>query len=710
MKNLFRIVLFLFVFVGTSYGQKSKLDNFTRLESKGDIPEDFIKLASAEVEEDFESNKTEGLNKDFFLKTRFEIKNLLLSGQVLFNDELTNYVNKVAKTVLRSEKELKKQLRFYVLKSDYVNALSTDQGIIFVTSGLIAQLENEAQLAFILAHEIAHFKEEHLRESYIDSKIIRSGQGDNYNLSKSQIIEKLSSHSKETELEADEKGIEMYLKTNYLVDEILSTFDVLLYSYLPFDDVIVDTATFNTEHFVIPSGFFPDSILPITKSEDYDDRNSTHPNIKKRTDAAFDYLELNSKKVKSTSDKKYQVATEEEFKELRNLARFENINIKIANRDYIEAVYLIYLLQRDFPDNYFLEMSMVKSLYGLAVYKNNRQYRRVTPKLKKIEGESYKLHSLFDNLSARQLNVLAYRFAFDMLVKYPSKSEVKLYEEGAKKNLALTKDIEFDKFASITTAELQDTVRIILTEEQIEDSIVKIDESGLSKYQKIKLKKELNAISSNSGVNLADIEFEYKCLPDVVSSSNLIEELSKIRSAKDEEIEIADNTVSKVIIIEPYLAFHKRSSNVDYLKTEKKTNVVNNSMAKDFRGLNLESIFLGNVLNSSDLVERYNEMGLINSWAEESFSHEDVDMINSNAEAIKKVGAHHGTDKLMVSAITIDDYKLRRIEFTGVILDLNTGEIYKGIRKRMKVSGRNKNLEFLVYYAKKQISTNTIEQ
>lgn len=710
MNKLNPFIFLLFICAGISFGQQSKFDNFTRLESKGDIPEDFIKLASLEAEEDLKANRTEGLDEDFFLKTRFEIKNLLLSGQVLFNDDLTKYVNKVAKSILRTEKDLKKELRFYVLKSDYVNALSTDQGIIFVTSGLIAQLENEAQLAFILAHEISHYKEEHLRESYIDSEYIRSGRGDNYNLSKSEIIEKLSTHSKETELEADEKGIELYLKSNYLVDEILSTFDVLLYSYLPFDDISVDTSIFNTENFVIPSGFFPDSILPITKSEDYDDRNSTHPNIKKRTDAAFDYLELNSKKVRATADKKYQVVSQEEFEELRNLARFENINIKIANRDYIESMYLIYLLQRDFPDNYFLELSMVKSLYGLACYKNNRQYRRVTPKLKNVEGESYKLHSLFDNLSPRQLAVMAYRYAYDLRVKYPNKPEVKSYEKGAKKNLALTKDIDFDKFTSVTTEELTDTTRIVLTEEEIEDSIKKIDESGLSKYQRIRLKKELNALSNNAGLSIAETEFEYKCLSDVVSSSDLISDLSRIRAAKDEEVEITDNAISKIIIIEPYLTFHKRSSNVDYLKTEKKTNVVNYSMTQNFKGLNLESIFLGNVLTSSDLAERYNEMGLINTWAEESFSHEDLDIINSNAESMKKVGSHHGTNNLMISAVTIDDYKLRRIEFTGVVLDLETGQISKTIHKRMKVAGRNKNLEFLVYYAKKQISTNTIEQ
>ena len=35
---------------------------------------------------------------------------------------------------------------------------------------------------------------------------------------------------------------------------------------------------------------FPDTIRQISKSEDFDDHLSTHPNVKKRMDAAFDVI------------------------------------------------------------------------------------------------------------------------------------------------------------------------------------------------------------------------------------------------------------------------------------------------------------------------------------------------------------------------------------------------------------------------------------
>ena len=49
------------------------------------------------------------------------------------------------------------EVRIYVTKSPYVNAFSTDQGVIMINIGLIAQLENEAQLAYAVAQNACLF-------------------------------------------------------------------------------------------------------------------------------------------------------------------------------------------------------------------------------------------------------------------------------------------------------------------------------------------------------------------------------------------------------------------------------------------------------------------------------------------------------------------------------------------------------------------------
>jgi len=51
--------------------------------------------------------------------------------------------------------------QFHVVIDDQVNAFATPNGIVVVNTGLIKMLENEAQLAAVMGHEIAHATHEH---------------------------------------------------------------------------------------------------------------------------------------------------------------------------------------------------------------------------------------------------------------------------------------------------------------------------------------------------------------------------------------------------------------------------------------------------------------------------------------------------------------------------------------------------------------------
>ena len=69
-------------------------------------------------------------------------------------------------------------------------------------------------------------------------------------------------------------------------------------------------------------------------------------------------------------DLKFKIS-ENTFLTVRNLARFESVNISLVNRQYLDAIYSIYLLKRKFPNNKFLDFSLAKALYSLAKYKNH---------------------------------------------------------------------------------------------------------------------------------------------------------------------------------------------------------------------------------------------------------------------------------------------------------------------------------------------------
>jgi len=77
---------------------------------------------------------------------------------LLKSRELTDYVNAVGQTVaLHSDMpDTYGGYHFAILESDEVNAFACPGGIIFLTRGMLNAVQNEDELAAVLAHEVAH--------------------------------------------------------------------------------------------------------------------------------------------------------------------------------------------------------------------------------------------------------------------------------------------------------------------------------------------------------------------------------------------------------------------------------------------------------------------------------------------------------------------------------------------------------------------------
>ena len=83
------------------------------------------------------------------------------------NAALIRYVNLVGQSIVSTSG--RKDIRYYftVLQSDERFALACPGGFIFITEGMINDLNNEAELAGILAHEIAHINQKHVVDQVI---------------------------------------------------------------------------------------------------------------------------------------------------------------------------------------------------------------------------------------------------------------------------------------------------------------------------------------------------------------------------------------------------------------------------------------------------------------------------------------------------------------------------------------------------------------
>lgn len=89
---------------------------------------------------------------------------LLGAAPLVPNAALQTYVNRVGRWLASQTERPNLPWQFGVLDAPQVNAFATPGGHIFVTRGLLARMKNEAELAGVLAHEIAHvLKKHHLK-------------------------------------------------------------------------------------------------------------------------------------------------------------------------------------------------------------------------------------------------------------------------------------------------------------------------------------------------------------------------------------------------------------------------------------------------------------------------------------------------------------------------------------------------------------------
>lgn len=77
------------------------------------------------------------------------------------NKALQDYVNYIGLLVANASDSYDIPYKFFILDFDIPNAYSCPGGIIFVTTGMLKTITNEAELACVLGHEIAHVSHYH---------------------------------------------------------------------------------------------------------------------------------------------------------------------------------------------------------------------------------------------------------------------------------------------------------------------------------------------------------------------------------------------------------------------------------------------------------------------------------------------------------------------------------------------------------------------
>ena len=176
------------------------------------------------------------------IETSQEMQGQFLRRGLRHSDrELEAWLDEIGNRLVPEPTDSYQEYRFYLIRDPSPNAFALPDGQIYVHTGLICRLENEAQLASLLAHEINHVAGHHGIMAFRSAKkkavlgniisvvgALAGGWGEvggllaNYGLATS-----VFGYSRDLEQEADVRGYTRMLDAGYDVREMPALFEIL---------------------------------------------------------------------------------------------------------------------------------------------------------------------------------------------------------------------------------------------------------------------------------------------------------------------------------------------------------------------------------------------------------------------------------------------------------------------------------------------------
>lgn len=606
-------------------------NDYYPIQSEGEIPDEFIALTSdkiARANANYKGETAAELSKNDFVKfnsiTNFYIDQLLKEGKIVFGTSMNDYVNRVGAYVLQSFPDIKDEVRFYIVKSPTVNAFTTQQGIIFINIGLIAQLENEAQLAYIISHELIHYKYKHVFESFVEKSRANTDWGDYRNLDKENKEGLLLQYSRAHEFMADSLGfIEGFSHTKYDFDEALSVFDVLLYSNLPFDEIEFDSTFFNDANYTLDSKYMLKKVALISNPENYEDKHLTHPNIKNRRSVMINLVTS----YDNPSKQKY-IISKPKFKQLQKEARFEMSNLYLSSLQYGKAFYNSYLLLRKYPDNKYLQRTIVYSLYGASLFKRRGNISDVVQSYKTVQGPSQRVNYFLRKANSKTLSSLAIKFIYEYHKKYPEDTYINNLLSIALKFQVNDVGIDFARIYEPVRI-LPDSILQDTSKNEFSDGFRKLSQDEyniLSKYDKIRYDKKYREHFGSRNTKSVSTETKVKNYLHILSAEKNDNEFKTLytNSIESEEEKKEQIKVSKFMLVNP-LFFQVKDDDILVEGAENIKNKFTNSIKNMAYKRNIGFSRLDILDIKSNDVDKFNDLARMNSWLSEYQSLTELD-------------------------------------------------------------------------------------
>lgn len=338
------------------------------------------------------------------------------------DDSLQQLTDVVLQRLVKNNTIHHQPKKILILKSPQVNALCFGEGTFVINVGLLSRIRNEGQLAFTIAHELAHYELDHVRQRVVleaETRVSKTTSRDLTKVFTEDVTLKdidslrtrvygMSRFNREREREADSLGFVYFRNAGYDQPQAIAMMDILdsaEYTQYPNAGLL---KPFHFTRFPFQDYWLKQRPRVFSKKATStlffsNDSINSHPEIVARKAMLAGVI------TKKEGVQNY--LPEEYIKSCAQIAAFESIESAYANKLYDRCLFLaLQQFARD-PRNTYLVSVITKVLIDLHNAKNDGTFQHVVPGYTSYYGDELRqVNNFLYNLTREEMGEIAFNF------------------------------------------------------------------------------------------------------------------------------------------------------------------------------------------------------------------------------------------------------------------------------------------------------------
>ena len=350
---------------------------------------------------------------------------------------VVRYLQQVLKTILDSN-NIKQKMEIVCTRYGEANAYNMGDNRLYVNIGVLQLLENEAQLAFLLSHELSHQLLQHVQEKFRDSRALAADKNVQKEIrdirrAKYNKLDRaaqfsiryqylFANYSRAKERAADSMAIVLLRKTRYDILEGTRLLELLKESDT--DRVQIDyNRYFANSAEPLKKEWLQNSASSISfghkRAISYEeDSIKSHPDIPARQEAIRRQAQTGN-----AGARVHFAVSQTAFDSIKTAARYEIVETYAANKRYAAAIYYSLQQLQERPEDPYLIRQAAQALKNVVTAVKGHTIQSHVPVEAETNGFAYnQLLRLFDRTSLPELtriyNIFVERYS-TQLSPYP---------------------------------------------------------------------------------------------------------------------------------------------------------------------------------------------------------------------------------------------------------------------------------------------------